>query len=66
VRTISFQLGSQSATAVTERKPVASTTLKLTQKNGTYTVSATYTPGAGDAPFYLGSSQGAIFKLQAK
>jgi PKD repeat protein len=65
-RTISFQLGSQSATATTDANGVASTTLKLTQKNGTYTVSATYTPGAGDAPFYVGSSQGVIFKLQAK
>jgi hypothetical protein len=65
-RTVAFQLGSQNASAVTNASGVASTSLKLTQKNGTYTVSATWTPSAGDAPFYLGSSQGTIFKLQAK
>lgn len=65
-RTIAFQLGAQTATAVTNSSGVAATSLKLTQKNGTYTVSATYAPSAGDDPFYLGSSQGVVFKLQAR
>jgi PKD repeat protein len=65
-RTIAFQLGDQTAIAVTNSSGVAATSLKLNQKNGTYTVSATYAPSAGDDPFYLGSSQGAVFKLQAK
>jgi hypothetical protein len=65
-RTINFQLGTQTASATTNASGVASTSLKLNQKNGTYTVSATWTPSAADAPFYLGSSQAAVFKLQAK
>jgi hypothetical protein len=51
---------------VTDANGVASTSLKLNQKNGTYTVSATYTPVGADTGRYLGSSQGVIFKLQAK
>ena len=65
-RTIAFQLGTQSATAVTDANGVASTSLKLTQKNGTYTVSATYAADGADGPRYLGSAQGVVFKLQAK
>jgi PKD repeat protein len=65
-RTIAFQLGTQSATAVTDANGVAAVSLKLNQKNGTYTVSATYTPAGVDGPRYLGSTQAAIFKLQAK
>ena len=65
-RTISFQLGSQSASAVTNASGVASISLKLNQKNGTYTVSATYAADGADGPKYIGSSQGTIFKLQAK
>jgi PKD repeat protein len=62
-KTIQFQLGTQSASATTDASGVASVSLKLNQKNGTYNVSATY---AGDASFYTGSSQSATFKLQAK
>jgi hypothetical protein len=65
-RTVAFQLGAQAATATTNASGVASTSLKLNQKNGTYTVSATWTPAAGDVPLYLGSSQATVFKLQAK
>jgi Bacterial Ig-like domain (group 1) len=70
-RTIQFQLGTQSASAVSNASGIASVSLKLNQKNGTYTVSATYTPVNAapnplDGDHYLGSSQGAIFKLQAK
>jgi hypothetical protein len=65
-RTVAFALGTQSASAVTNGSGVAATSLKLAQKNGTYPVSASYTPAGGDVGFYLGSSQGAVFKLQAK
>ena len=64
-RTITFQLGTQTASAITNANGVASTSLKLNQKNGTYTVSATYAAGGADGSKYIGSSQGTIFKLQA-
>ena len=65
-RTILFQLGTQTASAVTNASGVAATSLKLNQKNGTYTVSATYAADGADGSKYLGSSQGTVFKLQAK
>ena len=65
-RTIAFQLGTQTASATTNASGVASTSLKLDQKNGTYTVSATYAPSGADGSKYIGSSQGTVFKLQAK
>ena len=61
--TVRFVVGSQSATAVTDANGVANTSLKLTQKNGSYTVSATF---AGTPNRYSGSSTTATFKLQAK
>jgi hypothetical protein len=65
-RTIGFKLGTQTATAVTDPNGHAATTLKLNQKNGTYTVSATYAPAGADSGKYLGSAASATFKLQAK
>ena len=70
-RTVQFQLGSQSVSATTNASGIAATSLKLNQKNGTYTVSATFTPVNAapnplDGDHYVGSSQSAIFKLQAK
>jgi len=70
-RTIQFQLGSQSASATANGSGIASVSIKLTQKNGTYNVSATFTPvnaapNPSDVDHYLGSSQSTIFKLQAK
>jgi PKD repeat protein len=65
-KAITFQLGAQSASATTDALGVASTTLRLSQHNGAYPVSATWTPSASDAPFYLGSTQSAAFKLQVK
>jgi hypothetical protein len=65
-RTITFQLGTQTASAITNASGVASTSLKLNQKNGTYTVSATYAADGADGSKYIGSSQGTVFKLQAK
>ena len=65
-RTVNFTLGTQSASATTDANGKAATTLKLTQKNGTYTVSASFAPAGGDTGRYLGSAVNATFKLQAK
>lgn len=62
-KTVGFVLGAQSASAVTDANGIAATSIKLTQKNGTYTVTATY---AGTAGLYAGTSTSATFKLQAK
>lgn len=61
--TVNFVLGTQSASAVTDATGLASTSLKLMQKNGTYTLTATY---GGTAGKYSGSGTSATFKLQAK
>jgi hypothetical protein len=65
-RQIDFQLGTQSASAVTNGSGVATTTLKLNQKNGKYSLTATWAPIGGDAVGYVGSSASATFSLQAK
>jgi hypothetical protein len=62
-RTIVFVLGTQTASAVTNATGVASTTLKLDQKNGTYSLTATFTPAGADAGLYLGDSDSATFSL---
>ncbi len=65
-KTITFVLGAQSATAATNGSGIAATSLKLSQKNGTYTLTASYSPAGGDTSLYFGSSTSATFKLQAK
>jgi hypothetical protein len=65
-RVIAFKLGSQSAMATTNASGVAATTLALDQKNASYPLTATFTPGVADASFYLGSVASATFKLQTK
>jgi PKD repeat protein len=65
-RTIVFVLGSQTVSATTNATGVASATLKLSQKNGTYPLTATWTPAGADAPRYVGSAASTTFKLQAK
>ena len=65
-RTIDFQLGSQSVSAVTDAQGVATISLKLAQKNGTYPLTATFTPSGADASMYAGSGSSNTFKLQAK
>lgn len=60
---VSFVLGSQSATATTDANGLASTSLKLSQKNGSYTLSATF---AGVSGRYAASTTSVTFKLQAK
>jgi hypothetical protein len=65
-RTITFHLGTQTATALTDANGVAATSLQLAQKNGTYTVSATFQTAGTDATKYLGSAQSTVFYLQVK
>ncbi len=65
-RQIDFALGNQSASAVTDANGVATTELRLKQKNGVYTLTARYTPNSSDAPYYLDGSDSAQFKLQVK
>jgi PKD repeat protein len=65
-RTVVFVLGSQTINATTDATGVATATLKLTQKNGTYPLTATWTPAGPDAGRYTGSGASAAFKLQAK
>jgi len=65
-RMIAFNLGSQSASATTNASGVAATTLKLNQKNGSYPLTATFTPAGADVNLYLGSVASATFKLQSK
>lgn len=66
LRTIVFQLGSQTTTALTNASGVASTVIKLSQKNGKYPLTATWTPTGADANHYVGSVASATFSLQAK
>jgi PKD repeat protein len=65
-RQIAFVLGSQQISATTDASGIASASLKLTQKNGTYPLTATWSPSGADASRYVGSSASATFKLQAK
>lgn len=65
-RTVEFELGAQSASATTNANGVASVSLKLNQKNGTYALTATFTPLGGDELKYAGSGDSETFKLQAK
>jgi PKD repeat protein len=58
-RTVTFHLGTQTATAVSNGSGIASTSLKLTQKTGTYPVSMSF---AGDA-LYQSSSSSTSFTI---
>jgi PKD repeat protein len=65
-RQVVFVLGSQQVSATTSASGIASASLKLTQKNGTYALTATWTPSGADANRYVGSAASVTFKLQAK
>ncbi len=65
-RTVDFKLGSQTKSALTDANGVATTSLKLAQKNGTYPLTATFTPAGADAGTYLASSDAESFKLQTR
>jgi hypothetical protein len=57
---VTFALGAQTATGTTDANGHASVSIKLTQKSGSYTVSATF--AAGDAK-YNGSSDPGTFVI---
>jgi hypothetical protein len=65
-RQVVFVLGSQQVQALTDASGIASASLKLVQKNGTYSLTATWAPSGADANRYVGSAASATFKLQAK
>ena len=65
-RQVVFVLGSQQVSATTSASGIASASLKLSQRNGTYPLTATWTPSGADASRYVGSAASATFKLQAK
>ena len=65
-RTLVFVLGAQTVSASTNDLGIATASLKLSQKNGTYPLTATWTPSGPDAARYVGSAASAAFKLQAK
>jgi hypothetical protein len=52
--------------ATTGATGVASTSLKLTQKNATYPLTATYVPAGSAANQYVGSAASLTFSLQVK
>jgi hypothetical protein len=66
---IVFTLGTQSVSATTGGggvAGVASTTLKLDQKNGTYSLSAAWAPDAGDAAKFTGATTSLTFTIGNK
>lgn len=65
-RVVSFQLGTQTASATTNSSGVATTSMKLNQKNGTYSLASNFTPAGSDVPKYVGSVASSTFKLQSK
>ncbi len=65
-RTITFVLGTQTVSAVTDATGVAKVDLTLNQKNGIYPLTATFAPTGADAGHYLGNADAESFKLQKK
>ena len=62
-RTIDFVLGAQTISAATDATGFATVDLKITQKNGTYPLTATWSPVAADADRYDGSADSETFIL---
>jgi hypothetical protein len=58
-KTITFEIGTQEATAVTDAVGIASTTLIITQAPGSYTVSSVFAEDGS----YLGSSDSDVFSI---
>jgi PKD repeat protein len=65
-RTVTFKLGSQTVSAATNATGIVTYSLKLTQKNGKYPLTASYAPVGSDLYRYSGSSASVSFNLQAK
>src|SRR5207245_4925519 len=65
-RAVSFQVGAQAASATTDPSGVATTSLKLNQKNGSYPLAAGFSPAGADANRYLPSGASATFAIGGK
>jgi hypothetical protein len=65
-KTVVFKLGTQQVQAVTDTTGIASTPLQLAQKNGSYPLSATWTPALTDATQWNGSSVARTFTIGNK
>jgi hypothetical protein len=65
-RTVNFTLGTQTASAVTGAGGVASTTLKLNQHNGSYSLTAAWVPSGADATEYSGATTSTTFSIGGK
>lgn len=65
-QTVQFTLGTQTVSAVTDANGIAIAPLKLNQKNGSYPLTATWTPSGADVAKYSGSADVETFKLQPK
>jgi hypothetical protein len=65
-RTVNFAVGTQTVSGTTDANGVATGSIKLAQKNGTYTASATFTPTGSDIGRLAAASDAKTFKLQAK
>ena len=62
-KTVVFQLGTQQTSATTGADGVATVALKLTQKNGQYPLTATWTPAGADATRWTGASIATTFSI---
>ena len=62
-KSLTFTLGSQSVSGTTDGTGVATVTLHLAQKNGTYALTATYAPSSTDAASYFGSAASGTFTI---
>lgn len=60
------QLGAQQAQAVTSSSGIAQTSLVLNQKNGSYPLTTTWTPGGTDAARWTGASAAGTFVIGNK
>jgi hypothetical protein len=65
-RTIAFKLGTQTVSATSNANGLASTSLIVSQKNGNYALTATFSPAGADLGHYLSSTANATFSLQKK
>src|SRR5439155_6105910 len=62
-RTVTFNLGNQTASATTDVHGIATATLRLNQRAGLYGLTSTWTPAGADAIEYSGSSLTVPFLL---
>jgi PKD repeat protein len=58
-----FKLGTQQTSATTNASGVATTSLKLDQKNGKYPLTATWTPVPGDDAKWIGTQTSTTFTI---